>query len=220
MKNPAVDERASLANDTLQRRPLLQTKLYIPPARPDLVSRPRLIERLNVGLDRNLTLISAPAGFGKTTLLSEWINSGVRSRQYEVGGEQGRTNEICPTPCSLLPTPYFLLPTPRFAWLSLDKGDNDSTRFWAYFIAALQTIHESVGEAALAALRSPQSAPIEPLLTGLINEITEIQEHSACMVCSRCDRSRYDVSPGIGRCRGCIPVCPRAGNGRLREHFP
>ena len=53
--------------------PLLLTKLYIPPPRPDLVSRPRLIERLNEGLHHKLTLISAPAGFGKTTLVSEWI---------------------------------------------------------------------------------------------------------------------------------------------------
>jgi len=53
--------------------PLLQTKLYIPPVRPELVSRPRLIEQLNAGLHRKLTLISAPAGFGKTTLLSEWV---------------------------------------------------------------------------------------------------------------------------------------------------
>ncbi len=50
---------------------ILATKLYIPPARPELVSRPRLIKRLNAGLHRKLTLISAPAGFGKTTLLSE-----------------------------------------------------------------------------------------------------------------------------------------------------
>ena len=51
--------------------PLLQTKLYIPPLRPNLIPRPRLIEWLNAGLHRKLTLISAPAGFGKTTLLSE-----------------------------------------------------------------------------------------------------------------------------------------------------
>ena len=53
--------------------PILATKLYAPPHRPELVLRPRLIERLNEGLHRKLTLISAPAGFGKTTLASEWI---------------------------------------------------------------------------------------------------------------------------------------------------
>jgi LuxR family maltose regulon positive regulatory protein len=52
--------------------PLLTTKLYIPPTRPELVSRLRLIDRLNQGLHRKLTLVSAPAGSGKTTLLSEW----------------------------------------------------------------------------------------------------------------------------------------------------
>jgi LuxR family maltose regulon positive regulatory protein len=52
---------------------LLTTKLYIPPPLPNLVERPRLIERLNEGLHRKLTLISAPAGFGKTTVVSEWL---------------------------------------------------------------------------------------------------------------------------------------------------
>jgi LuxR family transcriptional regulator, maltose regulon positive regulatory protein len=52
---------------------LLTTKLFIPKNRPDLVSRPRLLERMNAGLHRKLTLVSAPAGFGKTTLVSEWI---------------------------------------------------------------------------------------------------------------------------------------------------
>jgi predicted PurR-regulated permease PerM len=58
----------------------LQTKLYIPPLRPNLVPRPRLIERLNQGLQpgHKLTLISAPAGFGKTTLVSEWGTGGER----------------------------------------------------------------------------------------------------------------------------------------------
>ena len=52
---------------------LLSTKLYIPRPRAELVPRPRLIERLNAGLHRKLTLISAPAGYGKTTLVSDWI---------------------------------------------------------------------------------------------------------------------------------------------------
>jgi LuxR family maltose regulon positive regulatory protein len=57
---------------------LLQTKLYVPRLRPSLVPRPHLIEKLNKGLHRKLTLISAPAGFGKTTLVSEWIAGGER----------------------------------------------------------------------------------------------------------------------------------------------
>ena len=83
--------------------PLLKTKLYIPPTRAELVSRPRLLERLNAGLDRKLTLISAPAGFGKTTLLSEWVAA-----------------------CGLDE------PKVRVAWLSLDEGDNEPSRFLAY----------------------------------------------------------------------------------------
>ncbi len=51
---------------------LITTKLYIPKTRPKLVSRPRLGERINAGLSGKMTLISAPAGYGKTTLLSEW----------------------------------------------------------------------------------------------------------------------------------------------------
>src|SRR5437660_140654 len=53
--------------------PILATKLYLPPLRPNVVSRPRLLERLNQGLHGKLTIIAAPAGFGKTTLVSEWV---------------------------------------------------------------------------------------------------------------------------------------------------
>ena len=61
------------AGHTVVTSPLLETKLYIPKWRPALVSRPRLIERLDQGTERKLTLVSAPAGFGKTTLLAEWL---------------------------------------------------------------------------------------------------------------------------------------------------
>ena len=53
---------------------LLQTKLYVPLVRPERVSRPRLTEQLNAGPNRRLTLVSAPAGFGKTTLIAEWLS--------------------------------------------------------------------------------------------------------------------------------------------------
>lgn len=122
--------------------PLLQTKLYIPPPRPSLVPRPPLIERLNAGLHRKLTLVSAPAGFGKTTLLSEWAAGCDR-----------------------------LEPVLRFAWLSLDEGDDDPARFLAYLIAALQMVEPDVGAGALVALQSPQPPPMEALVTALINDI-------------------------------------------------
>ena len=61
-----------IEGEAAQALPLLTTKLYAPPVRPDSVPRPRLIQRLNEGLTRRLTLISAPAGFGKTTLIGEW----------------------------------------------------------------------------------------------------------------------------------------------------
>jgi len=59
--------------------PLLETKLYIPPPRSAWVPRQRLIQQLNDGTDLKLTLVSAPAGFGKTTLLSAWIAQSKRS---------------------------------------------------------------------------------------------------------------------------------------------
>ena len=71
--------------------PILATKLYIPPSRPKVVLRPRLIARLNEGLaaGHKLTLISAPAGFGKTTLVSEWV------AECERGEPQGIFAGIC-----------------------------------------------------------------------------------------------------------------------------
>jgi len=142
--------------------PLLKTKLYIPPPRHDLVPRPRLIERLNAGLHRKLTLISAPAGFGKTTLLSEWVN-----KILVIGDRRLDSGETSPSP---IPNTQ----SPKVAWVSLDEGDNDPTRFWAYVIAALQTIraYKEAGNTVLTALDSPQPPPIEALLTGLINEIS------------------------------------------------
>jgi len=55
--------------------PILRTKLHIPPSLPDTIKRPRLIAHLNSGLHRKLTLISAPAGSGKTTITTSWLES-------------------------------------------------------------------------------------------------------------------------------------------------
>jgi LuxR family maltose regulon positive regulatory protein len=123
--------------------PLLQTKLYIPHSQPNLISRPRLIKHLEDGLSRKLTLVSSPAGFGKTTLLSEWIHK-------------------CGQPV---------------AWITLDQGDNDPSRFLKYFItAALQKNEAEIGEEIFSALQSSQPPKSDILLTGLLNEITEMTQ--------------------------------------------
>src|SRR5687768_3192856 len=64
---------AGSPEQTITGIPLLETKLYAPKWRAGLVSRSRLSERLDQGAARKLTLVSAPAGFGKTTLLAEWL---------------------------------------------------------------------------------------------------------------------------------------------------
>jgi LuxR family maltose regulon positive regulatory protein len=67
--------------------PLLSTKLYIPRTRKGLVHRPRLIERLDAGLLGKLTLVSAPAGYGKTTLVTEWLSNLARDQGSRGAGE-------------------------------------------------------------------------------------------------------------------------------------
>jgi hypothetical protein len=125
---------------------LLETKFYVPRPRHGLVPRPRLSERLDRGTASKLMLVSAPAGFGKTTLLTEWLAAGPAAPADER----------------------------LAAWLSLDRGDNDSASFWAYVIAALRTVAAGIGENALALLRAPQPLPVEAVLTALLNDLGAI----------------------------------------------
>jgi LuxR family maltose regulon positive regulatory protein len=125
---------------------LLETKFYVPGARRDLVPRPRLAERLDRGSASKLTLVSAPAGFGKTTLLTEWLAAGP-------GAAADRR---------------------RVAWLSLDRSDNNLASFWAYVIAALRTAAPGVGQDALAMLAAPAPQPTETVLTTLLNDLSAI----------------------------------------------
>jgi LuxR family maltose regulon positive regulatory protein len=134
---------------------LLSTKFFIPQPRSQLVSRPQLIQRLNTGLPNKLALVSAPAGFGKTTLISEWVNA------LRLGAP--RESQV----------KYII------AWLSLDEGDNDPARFLAYFIAALNRAageKASLGDGALRMLQSAQPPATEAILTALINNIAAIRE--------------------------------------------
>jgi LuxR family transcriptional regulator, maltose regulon positive regulatory protein len=121
--------------------PVLATKLFAPARRPQLVARPRIAERLGTTLDagHRLTLVSAPAGFGKTTMLSVWLTDlDQRERQTRVG------------------------------WLSLDDGDNDLTRFMVHLVAALQSAELDVDAAVLESLSTtPTTATLTPLVNDI-----------------------------------------------------
>jgi LuxR family maltose regulon positive regulatory protein len=119
---------------------LLHTKFNIPLPYDNLVARPHLLKKLDKGLKSGsrLTLISAPAGFGKTTILSDW------------GRYQGKP----------------------VAWLSIDKSDNDVSRFFAYLFAALQSIGLDFVETAPIFPQSSQPPPVEVILTPIINTIS------------------------------------------------
>ena len=136
---------------------LLRTKLSVPPLRASMIPRPHLIERLSHGLKlgHKLTLISAPAGFGKTTLVCEWVGN----LRLDTAKESQINN--------------------RIAWLSLDEDDNDPTRFLAYFITALKQvegIETTFGDAALSMLRASQPPPTNVILSSLINEVSDIPD--------------------------------------------
>jgi LuxR family maltose regulon positive regulatory protein len=107
---------------------ILPTKLYIPLPRPNLVIRTHLLNRLDEGLKagRSLSVIAAPAGFGKTTLVTSWVYSAGRP-----------------------------VASRAVAWLSLDEGDNDPARFFTYLIAALRQIDPAVGRTAQTLLGTP-----------------------------------------------------------------
>jgi len=132
---------------------ILKIKTKAPPLGADVLSRPRMQERMEAnlsssqGFTRQLTLISTPAGFGKTTLVRKWL--------------EGRED--------------------RIAWFSVDQGDNEPERFWLYLITALQAIEEEVGNGPLQVLGSrgvftEASSTTASFLTPLLNDLFELKE--------------------------------------------
>jgi LuxR family maltose regulon positive regulatory protein len=109
------------------------------------VTRGSLLARLDAGLAHKLTLLSAPAGFGKTTLVSEWIAS------------RGERQD-----------------SPPVAWVSLDGGDNDPARFWRYVITACQVFDAVIGDSALVLLHTSRRLSLEAVLTTFINELAQL----------------------------------------------
>lgn len=126
--------------------PLLSTKLNRPPVTGDRIDRPRLFAILNRGLAGSLTVVSAAAGFGKTTLVSSWIDS------------------LAPPGREPLP----------IAWLSLDPADSELEVFLRYFVAAIRTLYPESCSGTLALLAAPVLASQAPLLISLTNEIEQL----------------------------------------------
>jgi LuxR family transcriptional regulator, maltose regulon positive regulatory protein len=131
--------------------PLLVPKLQLPPLHPSLVPRERGLSLLDRALEHRLTLVSAPAGYGKTTLVRQWVAE--RSKQEHF---------------------------PPLAWVSLDGGDNDPVRFWRYLMTACQVYGDQVAPEALALLRSMPQPPFEasltePALTVFLNALAQCE---------------------------------------------
>ncbi len=143
---------------------ILVTKLFLPRCRPDLVARPSLLARLDAARNVPLTLVAAPAGFGKTTLLAEWLTARTEGRELRA--------ESVASPRS----PQSSVLSPYVAWLSLDDGDNDPGTFLRYLIAALQTIAATVGSTALALLQVSQPPGLEMLLRVLLNDLATLRQ--------------------------------------------
>lgn len=142
------------ATDTAQPPLLLTPKLSLPRLSPALVERERLLARLDAGLKGKLTLFSAPAGFGKTTLARQWI---ARLSKREDG--------------------------PAVAWVSLECGDNDPMRFWSYVMMACQTFEGRPGQTALTLLHTSEQPSFEQTvfetpLTLLLNDLNQLSRQS------------------------------------------
>src|SRR4030066_2598521 len=126
--------------------PLLSTKFNLPTAGAKLVHRQRLLRSLDETMAQSpsLTLVCGPAGYGKTTLVSEWLRTSPHLRPEQ------------------------------FAWLTLERGDDDLTRFLTYFVTALQRIRPGFGAGLLKLLQTHKPSPVPVLATLLINELSEI----------------------------------------------
>ena len=134
---------------------LLSTKLALPRLRHSLVPRSSLFALLDRSVEHAVTVLSAPAGFGKTTVTRAWIDgSSTHQKQF------------------------------RVAWLSLDASDNDPIRFWRYVIAACQHFDDTLGQSTLERLAVSHpfsfertlSFSFEAVLTTFINDLNEFME--------------------------------------------
>ncbi|MFN8497172.1 MAG: LuxR C-terminal-related transcriptional regulator [Anaerolineae bacterium] len=131
--------------------PLLETKLHPPRGFVDVLDRPHLLARLNNGLRVPLTLISAPAGFGKTTLARQWLEHLSRRKGKPIG-------------C---------------AWLSLDRHDSDPSWFLAYVVAALRTLAPGACANTLECLNAQVLPPVDALVGYFVSDLESLADRMA-----------------------------------------
>jgi LuxR family maltose regulon positive regulatory protein len=132
--------------------PLLRSKFQLPRLQKALLEREHLLAILDRGLEHKVILVDAPAGYGKTTLISQWLATRATRADF-----------------------------PRVVSISLDNNDNDPIRFWRYIITACQTFAPGVGKEALDTLltyRLPpfQFKPLEIMLIPLLNELSQLEQ--------------------------------------------
>jgi LuxR family maltose regulon positive regulatory protein len=137
-----MERQAEVSNSIVElfTQPILQTKITAPQVANKYVHRPRLTRIIKRGIQGPLTLLTAPAGFGKTHLLIEW------TKETDLA----------------------------VAWLTLDNQDNNTSRFFSYFISALQIRVPGIGEEALQFIQSTGGSNLEAGMTLLINEISTL----------------------------------------------
>ena len=141
-QNPPPSSTSEQKKQVAVAAPLLVPKICSPRLPLSLIERSRLLDQLDAGLQHPLTLIAAPAGFGKTTLVGQWIASRAAVPQF-----------------------------PAVAWVSLETEDNDPVRFWRYVMTACQTFQTRPGQSSLEVLSLSQQPSFEEVLTPWLNEL-------------------------------------------------
>jgi len=137
--------------------PLLRTKITPPPLRRDLLLRARLLALLDHGRDLPVTLVSAGAGFGKSTLVRQWLAERMKDEGRRMKAESSS----------------FVLHPSSFAWLALDASDNDPVRFWSYLLAAIECAVPGVSGAARSLLSGPQIGATDAVIAALLSRLQD-----------------------------------------------